>query len=163
MSATLDDRGAWLQRVLGFTLPAAGQAAATTPAAPAGWQAARRAWDAASETVDGQIAGLQAALRQSGDDTLEEIAEFGLNGVTGNYRVPLMAALMEIGTGNPAAIQKTGPKALKIINDFRDYLESSEVVEVCDGNPFKAPVSIRTTLGSALAGLAAALEAGLRR
>jgi arylsulfatase A-like enzyme len=170
MSASLDDRAAWLQRVLGFTLPAAagqaapGQAAAAaTPAAAAGWQAARRAWDAASESVDGQIAGLQAALRQTGDDTLVEIAEFGLNGITGNFRVPLMAALMEIGTGNPAAIQKTGPKALKVINDFRAHLDSSEAVKVCDGNPFGTPVSIRATLGGALAGLAASLEAGLRR
>lgn len=164
MSGSQAARADWLQRVLGFTVPTPGPRAGRAPqAAGAQWKAARAEWDAASETVDGQIGALQAALRQSGDDTLEEIAEFGLNGVTGNYRVPLMAALMGLGAGSPAAMRKSGPKALKIINDFRTYLESSEAVEVCDANPFGTPVTIRATLGGALGGLAAALEAGLGR
>lgn len=157
-------RAEWLSRVLGFELrtPAA-DAAATTPSITTRWQTARDAWDTASATVDGQIAGLQAVLRRSGDDTLNEIAEFGLNAVTGNYRVPLMAALMELGKGDQAAMRKAGPKALKIINEFRGHIESSEAVEVCDANPFGTPVSIRATLGGALAELGASLEAGLRR
>ncbi|HEY6433537.1 MAG TPA: hypothetical protein VIZ17_16270 [Acetobacteraceae bacterium] len=113
--------------------------------------------------MDGQIAALQAVLRRSNDDTLAEIAEFGLNGITGNYKVPLAAALVELGAGGPAAMKKAGPKAVKIINDYRAYLETSEKVQVCDANPFGTPVSIRATLGGALAELAASLEAGLRR
>lgn len=164
MSGRLDDRASWLKQVLGFTVPPArSRAARGTPGSTARWKAARDAWSAANEAVDGQISALQAVLRKSGNDTLEEIAEFGLSGVTGNYRVPLAAALVELGPGDPAAMQKAGPKALKIINDFRAYLETSEKVEVCDANPFGTPVSIRATLGGALAELAASLEAGLRR
>jgi hypothetical protein len=164
MSGSVDARASWLKQVLGFTLPPVGSRAARgTPGSTARLKAARDAWKAASEAVDGQISALQAVLRKSGDDTLEEIAEFGLNGVTGNYRVPLMTALIELGAGDLAAIQKAGPKALKIINDFRTYLETSEKVEVCDANPFSTPVSIRATLGGALAELAASLEAGLSR
>ncbi len=155
-------RTEWLQRVLGFTFRSSRPVAAK-PSAAGGWQAARTAWEAASGTVDGQIAALQSVLRRSNDDTLAEIAEFGLNGITGNYKVPLAAALVEIGAGGPAAMKKAGPKAVKIINDYRAYLETSEAVEVCDANPFGTPVSIRATLGGALAELAASLEAGLRR
>jgi hypothetical protein len=164
--ATLE-QNQWIERILGFRvapLPKTRQrAGGRTTGAPARWKAARDAWKTASEAVDGQISALQAVLRKSGDDTLEEIAEFGLNGVTGNYRVPLAAALIELGADNPAVMRKTGPKALKIINDFRAYLDTSEKVEVCDANPFGTPVSIRATLGGALAELAASLEAGLGR
>ena len=165
MSGGGDAKAAWVEQVLGVTVPrAAGQnPVSVTGAVTARWRAAREAWDAASDTVDGQIAALQAALRKSGDDTLEEIAEFGLNAVTGNHRVPLKAALFELGAAEPAALRKFGPKALGIIDDFRSYLESSEAVEVCDANPFGTPVSIRATLGSALAQMADALRDGLAK
>ena len=156
-----DARADWLQRVLGFGVPAGAPASATGPAPD--WASARQGWQAASEAVDGQISGLQAVLRKTGDDQLEEIAEFGLNGVTGNHRVPLMAALMELGDGNPATLGKAGPKALGIIDAFRSYLESSEQVEVCDANPFGAPVAIRATLVPALAQMAAALQAAIKQ
>ncbi len=163
MSGSVDARAAWLERVLGYTPPGTGQeAGAGTQASAAGWQAARDAWQAASEVVDGQIAGLQAVLRRTGDDRLEEIAEFGLNGITGNHRAKLMAMLLELGNGDAATLQKIGPKALGLIDAFRSHLESSEAVEVCDGNPFGAPVAIRATLVPALVQMTAALQAATR-
>ncbi len=163
-----DAQAEWLRRVLGFAVPSAtaagtGAAPAATPGATPGatpdWASARQGWQAASEAVDGQIAGLQAVLRKTGDDQLEEIAEFGLNGVTGDHRVKLMAILMELGSGDPATLRKSGPKALGLIESFRSYLESNEKVQVCDANPFGAPVAIRATLVPALTQMAAALQA----
>ena len=167
MSGQTDPKAEWVRRVLGITVGAARADAAPKPGAPpngntaARWQAARAGWLAAGEAADGQIAELQKVLRASGDDTLAEIAEFGLNGITGNLRVPLAAALIELGAGDPAAMQKAGPKALGIIGDYRKFLDTSEAIEVCDGNPFGAKVALRATLGGALQELAATLEAGL--
>jgi hypothetical protein len=155
-----DARVKWVERVLGVKVP--GRAGAAGVAAAPGWAAARQGWQAASEAVDRQIANLQAVLRQSGDDRLEEIAEFGLNGLTGNHKVPLMALLVALGEGDPARLQKAGPKALNLIDAFRKHLQGSEEVEVCDGNPFGIPVAIRATLLPALARLAAALQAAVK-
>ncbi len=162
MSGNVDARGDWLLRVLGFAMPTTASAPANAAApAPGDWRAARDAWQAASDTVDGQIGALQAALRASDDETLREIAEYGLNGVTGNHKVPLMAAMTEIGAGDAAAVAKAGPKALGIIQAFRSHIEGDERIEVCDDNPFGVPVAIRATLGAALARMQASLQAQL--
>ncbi len=161
MSGTADARRDWLLRVLGIVLPGASAGAGQPNEAgpPPEWIAARAAWQAASDTVDGQITALQSALRASGDETLQQIAEFGLNGVTGNHKVPLMAAMSEIGSGDAGAVSKAAPKALGIIRAFRAHLDSDERIEVCDGNPFGVTVAIRATLGRALAQMEAALQA----
>ena len=162
MSDQRDAKREWIERVLGFTFPDARQEPGTNAAgAAARWKIALDRWKAASEAVDGQIGALQAVLLRSDDDELKQIAEYGLNGVTGNNRVPLQAALIEAGAGDPPAMCKVGPKALGIIKGFRTYLDTSEQVAVCDENPFDTPVSIRTTLGGALAEMATALEASL--
>lgn len=159
----MDARQDWLQRVLGFTLPAEAQATghdgSAAPGAAADWAGARAVWESASEAVDGQITGLQAALRATGDETMKHIAEFGMNGLTGDHKVKLMAAMMEIGAGDPESLAKAGPKALGIIQAFRTHIDSDERIEVCDDNPFGVAVSIRATLAPALAQLEAALQA----
>lgn len=123
----------------------------------AAWQAARSAWQDASEAVDGQMAALAKALRDTGDEELQEIAEFGLNAVTANHKTPVMAALMDIGSGAPDAIAKGGPKALKAVQAFRQHIDTDERVAACDENPTGVPVSIKATFGPALAQLEAAL------
>jgi hypothetical protein len=164
MSGQVDAKGEWLRRVLGFGLPETEQgSAANTPQAATQWKAAVERWKAASEAVDGQISALQVVLLQSGDPQLKEIAEHGLNAVTGNHRVPLQTALIELGAGEPVAMRNAGPKVLAAVNDFREYLETSEQVAVCDDNPFDTPVSIRATLGAALAAMGAAIAADLNR
>lgn len=140
-------------------LDAAGAAApGGAKADPARWAAARSAWQDASDAVDAQMAALQKVLRASGDEELEEIAEFGLNAVTDGHKVPLMAALMEIGPGTAETLARSGAKALAAAQAFRKHIESDERVAACDENP-DAPMSIRATLGPALAGLEAALAA----
>ncbi len=173
MSGAIEARNDWVRRVLGVALPGGGTTSPDTgsasPAQTQGraaqgratqdWAAVRATWQAASDTVDAQIAALQAALRAEGDDTLKQIAEFGMNGLTGNHKVPLMAALAELAGGDPAVVAKVGPKALGVIQAFRSFLDGDEKVAVCDDNPFGVPVAIRATLGAALAQMAAMLTA----
>jgi hypothetical protein len=138
------------------------EVASGTPGAGAGqpvnWDALRRTWRSASDAADQQISALQAALRQSGNDSLEEIAEFGMNDITGNHKVRLMAAMVELGSGDPAAIAKSNRATLDIARQFHAFLDSDERVMVCDENPLGVPVSLRTTLGGALIQLEAALQ-----
>lgn len=157
MAQDAEQQHAWVKRVLGVDV--AGLGTGTEPDdAPVSFAAARESYEAASDAVNQQIAKLQSALRSSKDGELKEIAEYGMNGVTGNHRVPLRAALMEIDFGGTGALQKSGPKALKIIQSFRAHLDQDERVEACDENPFGVAVSIRATLGGALAKMEKALQ-----
>jgi hypothetical protein len=175
VSGNLADQTNWVRRVLGVRLSAPGSAPGQktggNDGAP-GLQAARQAWQDANDAVNDQINGLRTALlnrAKGGDDGMEgladaltEIAEKGLSGVTENYRVRLMASLMELGTGDAVAVQKFGAKALGMITTFQTFMadgKASEKMDVCDGNPFGASVSIRATIGPPLQQMAAALQA----
>ena len=164
LSQTLDAAEAQLKKlgVPGATPP---PQPATGPAKPPmedfrkKWDVAKKAWREASDAVDSQITRLQGALKNSGDEDLEEIAEFGLNGVTGNFKTPLMAALLNIdGAGNPDALKKAAGNAGTVIKGFRQHLDSDESVEACDDNPFGVKVTIRQTLSGALTQLEQALS-----
>lgn len=128
----------WVQRVLGVTLGSRTH----------DWSKLRMIWQQASEAADAQIAALQGALRESDDDVLQEIGEFGLSGVTGNFRVPLMAGLREL---DRTASSGGAAKLLATIQRFRAHIESSEKIRACDDNPFGVAVSLQDTLGKALA------------
>ena len=121
------------------------------------WVAAKQSWQAASDALDAQISQLQQALRKSGDGELVEIAEFGLNGVTGNFKVPLLAAIRDIDAATPDALPNASAKARTIIAGFRKHLDSDEKVQACDENPFGAKVSIRQTAAEGLDKLDGAL------
>jgi hypothetical protein len=183
VSGKLADQANWVQRVLGVTLSASAPSggvdgtspvrnAGTNGAAP-GWQTARQAWQDANDVVNDQINGLRKALlnrARDGDDgmdgladALSEIAEKGLNAITEDHRVKLMASMMELGGGDAATVGKFGAKAFGLITAFQTFLDSSEKIEVCDANPFDAPVSIRTTLGPPLQQMVAALQAATAR
>jgi hypothetical protein len=154
MSDVSAAKRAWIERVLGFQFPPQPTAAGSGRE----WQAARRAWDAAIQTVDRQISALQSVLRGSGDPELIEIAEFGLNAVTGDHKARLTALLTELGDGNLAVMERSGGKARALLAEFRTHIENDPRVAACDGNPTKVSVSIRATLAPALAALHAALE-----
>ena len=115
----------------------------------------RRALLDRAKDGDGEMEGLAEALG--------EIAEQGLNAVTEDHRVKLMAAVMELGGGDAASVQKSGAKALGMITAFESFLAGCEKIEVCDANPFGAPVAIRATLTPALQAMAAALQAATAR
>jgi hypothetical protein len=150
---------------------AAGGPDAETPdeAAAAAWQAARKAWQDANDAVNDQINGLRTALLEAakeGDgDTeglalaLTDLAENGLNEITEDHRVRLMAAVQELAGGTPAAMRKSGARALALIEGFESFLGSNPKIAACDDNPYGAPVSIRATLTPPLRQMAAALRA----
>jgi len=178
MSDSAEARTEWLQRVLGFTLPAPGGAprnAAGTKGAAAGWIDARNAWREANDAVNDQINALRVALRAAADgngniedadeyaEALVEIAENGLNAITEDHRVKLMAAVAEIGSGEPATMAKHGLKTLDLIEAFEDFLGKSEKIKVCDANSFGATVAIRDTLDPALQQMAASIRAAMAR
>lgn len=150
------DQKTWLKDVLGVDI-----SGSTGPTAATPWKAACQKWELANHTVDQQIAALQTELKKSDMPALREIAEFGMNGLTGDNKVKVMASLIELGEGSAAAMRKSGPKALGAIGAFRAYLDADERVEVCDDNPFGIPVTIRKSLTGALAELQAAIEAAL--
>ncbi len=134
-----DAQGGWVLRVLGVDVRAGASGGS-------GIAAAARQWQAASETVDAQISRLQSVLRDSGDDELKQIAEFGLNAITVNRKVPLMAALMSAQAGDRRAVEDLQ----KAVIAFRIQIESDARVAVCDDNPFGVQVSIRGVLIPAL-------------
>jgi hypothetical protein len=107
---------------------------------------ANTAWLSANADVDSQIAQLQTALRSTNDVELHEIAEFGMNGLTGNNKVRLMAALRDILEAAPDKRGKHAKAALKVSNAFRAHLQSSGTVEACENNPFGVQVAIRRIL-----------------
>ena len=155
-NATESARREWVRSVLGIEI---GKPPATSGAASgaADWKQAREAWDEAIEVVNRQIAQLQRVMKATDDEDLHEIAEYGLNALTGNRRVKLMAALMEIGDGAPDRMARARGKALAAIRGLRAHLDSDAQVRAFDSNPFGVAVSIRATLGGALDGLKAAL------
>lgn len=83
----------WIARVLGVT---PGAAALGSTDARRMWESARAIWFDASKRADAQLAALQGVLRASDDEELRQIADMGLNAVTGNHKVPLLAAIQDI-------------------------------------------------------------------
>jgi hypothetical protein len=152
-------RREWIERVLRFRMPPTGAAAKQ---AAARWQAARKAWQAANDAVDGQLAALSSALNATGDPDLQHIAAFGLNAMMAGRKTPLVAALAEIGDGNnPLALLKGRRKLLAAVDAFRSHIATDGRIVACDRNPFGVAVSIRDTLSPALERLESVVESAV--
>jgi hypothetical protein len=134
----------WVTRVLGIRFGGAGPD-------PEAVKAASMAWREASEAVDAQISKLQAMLKADDDEEMQEIAEFGLNGLTSGHEVAVTAALIGAQRGNAADV----PKLAAAAREFQRFLETDERIEACDENPFGVPIDIRGQLLPALGQLAA--------
>ena len=128
------------------------------------WEQAKSAWQDANDEVNRQLEKLRIELLGVDDKDLRNIAEFGLNAMTKDQRVPLMAAIMDVdkakGSDPQAAIGKFA-KAKELVVEFRDHLDTDERVEACDDNPFEVKVTIRALLDPALAQMEQALDKGL--
>lgn len=170
MPASLE-KNAWVTRVLGVQVASESETAEEEFGADLDelgldvsdiWKAARSAFDAATESVDAQIKLLQQELSSSDDYELEEIAEFGLNGLTGNTRVPLLAALQEAGDGSKELLQSAGPKIEKAAQAFIGQLSSDPRVAACDENPFGVDLAIAATYQGAIEQLLDAVRAAQR-
>lgn len=144
--ADAEAQRAWIKRVLGVEPNLPGGDATDLSGALAAWR------DALAK-VDGQISELQKVLRASPDDELHEIAEFGLNAMTGNHKIKLQAALMEAATGSGKAAA-----AGRLAESFAAHIATDKRIAACDANPFGVSLSIRATLGPALGALQKALQ-----
>jgi hypothetical protein len=125
------------------------------------WEAAKKSWQDAIDTVDKQVAALQKELLKAGDGDLKEIAEFGLNGITGNHKVPLMTAIREVDGASPDGRSKAANLALSAIGKFEDHINRDARVRACDtyaAEVFKVNLAIADTLGPALEEMRGVLE-----
>ena len=143
-------KAAWVKRVLGVE-PGSGGGAA-----PRGFNTALAGWQAALDTVAGQIEALQAVLRGSPDSELQDIGEFGLNAMTGDHKVKIEAALMAMRGG--AFTPSAAGAAVSLIGSFQAHLAGDERIAACDANPFGIRLSLRETLTPALQGLKVMLQ-----
>ena len=136
----------WIESVLGYRF-------ADTPrgARPpvTSIEKALALFDAAQREVDVQITQLQQKLAGSKDQELRRIAEFGMNAVTGNTRVRLQGALMELRARLPDIDPKLTSNASRLAGQMVAYLTQDAKVRACDRNPFDVRVSIVATLGGA--------------
>jgi hypothetical protein len=161
MAGTGDIRRVWVERVLGvpFTKP--------STAVPSSdilkrWRAALAGLQAANEQVNGQLVALGKELRASGDKDLAAIADSGLMTVTGGFRTPLIAAVKDLGISDVGRLRRDGAKAAGFAEKLKAQLDGDAKVAACDANPFGVTVTIRATLGGALAGIAAVLRDAAR-
>ena len=115
------------------------------------WAGVKGGWRDALETVDSQVAQLQTALRKLDDTELAAIADKGLNGITGNFKTPVVVAVMEVDNARGEGLKKAAQKGVRAAKAFAAYLASEETVRVTDENPFGVKMTIRASLGKALA------------
>jgi hypothetical protein len=114
-------------------------------------------WQDAKEELDKQIGSLQSFLRGSDDPELQEIGDKGLNGVTGQLQVGLRVALTEFDNAAPDKKPAARKVARDRVNDFRTFVETDELFELLDDNPFGVAVTVRQTVARALVEVEAAL------
>ena len=148
---------------------AASQAAAASkpkPAAPGGgdfdakWGPAKQAYQTASQTVDGQITSLQAAMAKHDDKAIQDIAKVQLKGLTDDLKVQLLTATSEVEKASAGDARKKAAKtAQETIKKVAATINSDQRIAVCDDNPFGVSVSIKKTLGPALVAMSKALNA----
>ena len=93
---------------------------------------------------------------------MKAIGDAGLNAVTGNHKVKLMAALIGVGQASDTTRQAACKKAEQLALEFGLHLASDPRVAACDKNPLGIAVSISKTLGPALARLEIVLGQGQR-
>lgn len=130
--------------------PSSGAPAFDEAAFRAAWKEARDGWTDAIETVDAQIARLQAVLRDQPDEDLVEIAEFGLPALTGDFKAPMMAAVMDVDRASGDTLPRAARRARSLAASFAEYLDEAQTVAVTDDNDFGVTVTIRKTIGGAL-------------
>jgi len=155
--ATSDAQKVWIERVLGVT-PAGGEGDGGAAAFREAWAAAWDTWLDAIDTVDAQIDVLGRAMRATGDEGLQNIADNRLPTIFDGVRMPLVAAGMQISRATDAALAGGAADAQKAIAGFVRLLATDKKIAACDESDFGVSVSIRGTLGPALKKLADAVK-----
>lgn len=126
---------------------------------PTRWKKAVDGWTGAIDTVNAQISQLQKALKSSEDEELAEIGHFGLNAITGNHKVKIMASLREISGAGGAPDPSLVSACAKRLESFDAHLASDPRVAAVDSNPFGVPMQVVATLRPAINTVNRALRA----
>lgn len=133
----------WVKRVLGIAI-------APPESAGDSGGAALQAWQSAKEAVDARLNKLYGRLRKTGEPVLIEISG-EIENVFAQYRVRLVAALLEWQRASGGDKAKAGQAALKVVADYESGLAGDKHVAAADANPFGVEIGARATLGQALA------------
>ncbi len=142
----------WVRRVLGVAVSAD---PATAPAAAP--RATLAIWQEAKDAVDGQLAALYATLRQTGIPVLGIVAD-ETEKVLAAFRTRLTTALMNFDRAAGDAKEKARAAALEVASAYQTEIPVDKHGIGADTNPFGVTVTIRDTLGGALATLRRALQ-----
>lgn len=78
------------------------------------------------------------------------IAEFGLPALTGDFKAPMIAAVMDVDRARGDGLPRAARRARSLAASFAEYLDEAETVAVTDDNDFGVTVTIRKTVGGAL-------------
>lgn len=111
-------------------------------------------WRGAKEITDVDLTALQNAIKAIPDRNLQRIAEYGLNGVTdenGKGRmVAMQKALMDYNSAAPGAREAAAGALRKQVLEYRTFIDSSQLITLCENNPFNIKVDIRGPMRKAL-------------
>lgn len=107
-------------------------------------------WRDAKEKVDVSFAPLKNTLKGLGHPDLDRIAEFGLNGVTDGNQTALNRALFEYNGSEGPARQKAASRLSDQVSEYRKFIDSNAIIELCEDNPFGVRLDIRGPLRDAL-------------
>ena len=114
-------------------------------------------WTEAKEAALGHLGTLQSALRARKSTLLDQVADKGLNGITGRLQVGMQVALMEVERAGGDSRDAARKKALAAVGAMRTFLQSDQTLSLLEKNPFKVPMPIRAELGRALDQIEASL------
>jgi hypothetical protein len=124
--------------------------------------AARDEVESALSKAGAQVGKLQALMAVHPDLDLRAIAgsqDLGINALTGNHRVKLLAALRDLGSATPDTLPKVLPQARRVTRRFLDHVTASPRLAACDENPLGVAVATRSLLTPSLTHLAEAIDA----
>jgi hypothetical protein len=125
------------------------------------WKAAKQAWQACMETIDGQINKVAGQMRASDDPDFKLIADRGLPALTANHKTPVMRALFQLDGAQGAARQAAAAKAKAAIAAFRSHVASSAQMKALDEHgqaAFGVALTLRSEINKGLASLDQALN-----
>jgi hypothetical protein len=159
----------WVRQVLGVSFGQGttkgraplGPLAADLTAARDSLVSARDKMTDALSKADLQIRKLQAVLAVYPDTQLKEIAgspDLGINALTGNYRVRVLAALQDIQAAPPEKLHAVLQKARTLVAGFSDHIQTSDRLEACEQNWLQVPVKVRDLISPALAELSRSID-----
>jgi hypothetical protein len=143
----------WVERVLGVSV-SAGPAA--TP--PVSSRDAMAIWQGAKDAVDQQLAALYATLKQSDIPVLARAAD-DIESVLAGFRTRLTTSLLNLDRAAGMAKDAARAAVLEVVAAYESEIPADKHVIGADTNPFGVTVTIRDTLGGALAALRRSLQA----